>query len=132
MKHASVLLACLGLLLSARVPLPADPLGLPGSLISVSPAGTVRPSQIVEHEKGLFEGYSMPSVRYAVDSYRIRFMSTDFDGSPAEVTAQLFVPHLPVPMDRPLLVFGPGTTGIGDACAPSLEDNEGRHFGAYR
>jgi acetyl esterase/lipase len=132
MRRALVLLACMGLLLSARAPLPADPLALPGSLISVSPAGTVRPSQIAEHEKGLFEGYTVPSVRYAVNSYRIRYMSTDFDGSPAEVTAQLFVPRMPVATERPLLVFGPGTTGIGDACAPSLEDTEGRHFGAYR
>jgi acetyl esterase/lipase len=132
MRRAAALLAGFGLLLFARVPLPAASLVLPGSVISVNMAGTARPLQIEQHEKGLFEGYPLPTMRYAVDSYRIRYASTDFDGSPAEVTAQLFVPRMPVPTERPLLVFGPGTTGIGDACAPSLEEAEMRHFGAYR
>jgi acetyl esterase/lipase len=132
MRRACALLAGSCLLLFARAPLRADPSMLPGSVISVSPAGTVRASQIEQHERELFKGYPLPPLRYAVDSYRIRYMSTDFDGSPAEVTAQLFVPRLPVPTERPLLVYGPGTTGIGDACAPSLEQAEHRYLGAYR
>jgi dienelactone hydrolase len=132
MRRAAALLAGFGLLLFARAPLPAAPLVPPGSVISVSPAGTVRPFQIEQNAKALFAGYPLPLMRYAVDSYRIRYTSTDFDGSPAEVTAQLFVPRFPVATERPLLVFGPGTTGIGDACAPSLEEAEGRHFGLYR
>lgn len=130
MRHAAVLLAGLGVLLLSCAKLSASPLLPPGSVISVKPAGTVRPAQIELHEKALFEGYLLPHMRYAVDSYLIRYASTDFDDSPAEVTAQLFVPRYHVPAERPLLVFGPGTTGLGDACAPSLEGTEGR-FG-YR
>jgi acetyl esterase/lipase len=131
-RRAAVPLVAFSLLLFARASLRAAPSVLPGSVISVKLAGTVRAAQIEQHEKALFEGYTLPPMRYAVDSYRIRYASTDFDGSPAEATAQLFVPRFPVPTERPLLVFGPGTTGIGDACAPSLEEAEGRRFGVYR
>jgi pimeloyl-ACP methyl ester carboxylesterase len=67
-----------------------------------------------------------------VDTYVLRYRSTDFDGSAAEVRAQLFVPRYPQPAGRPVLVFGSGTTGIADSCAPSRERSELRRWGHYR
>jgi len=104
----------------------------PGTVISVRPAGTARPGQIRSICAPLFEGYSMPPVRHAVDSYLMRFTSRDTDGSPAEVVAMVFVPQFSVSTARPVLVFGSGTTGLGDDCAPSLEEAEKRYFGRYR
>lgn len=74
----------------------------------------------------------MPPVRHAVDSYLMRFTSRDADGSPAEIVAMVFVPQFTAPTARPVLVFGSGTTGLGDDCAPSREEAEKRYFGRYR
>jgi dienelactone hydrolase len=104
----------------------------PGTVISVRPVGTARPVQIKSICAPLFEGYSMPPVRHAVDSYLMRFTSRDADGSLAEVVAMVFVPQFAVSVARPVLVFGSGTTGLGDDCAPSLEEAEKRYFGRYR
>jgi acetyl esterase/lipase len=71
-------------------------------------------------------------MKYTVDLYRLRYLSTDFDGSPAAITAQLFVPRLPSGEPRPVLVFGSGTTGISDACAPSLENTATHPWGYYK
>ena len=104
----------------------------PGTVISVRPAGTARPGQIQRICAPLFEGYSMPPFRHAVDSYLMSFMSRDADGSPAEIVAMVFVPQFAVSSARPVLVFGSGTTGLGDDCAPSREEAEKRYFGRYR
>jgi dienelactone hydrolase len=104
----------------------------PGDVISVRPAGTARPGQIRQICARLFEGYAIPPVRHAVDSYSLRFVSADTDGSEVEITAMLFIPRFVVPAPRPVLVFGAGTTGLGDDCAPSLEQAEQRYLGHYR
>ena len=117
------------------VALPALAIGeprAPGDVISVRPAGTARPGQIRQICAPLFEGYTIPPVRHAVDSYTLRFVSADTDGSEVEISAMLFIPRFAVPAARPVLVFGSGTTGLGDDCAPSLEEAEKRYFGRYR
>ncbi len=105
---------------------------LPGDVISVSPAGTARPGQIRQICGPLFADYAVPPVRHAVDSYILRFASTDADGSAIEIRAMLFVPQYARPATRPVLVFGSGTTGLADECAPSLEEPEKRYLGYYR
>jgi pimeloyl-ACP methyl ester carboxylesterase len=80
----------------------------------------------------LFEGLEPPNPRFAVDTYLLRYRSTDFDGSPAVIQAGLFVPRYAEAEDRPVLVFGSGTTGIADVCAPSLEQPEHRKWGHYK
>jgi acetyl esterase/lipase len=101
-------------------------------VISVFPSGTARPGQIAKILAPLFKGYTVPPVRHAVDTYILRFASTDADGSPIEIKAMLFVPQFAHAASRPVLVFGAGTTGLGDECAPSLEEPEKRYFGYYR
>ena len=88
--------------------------------------------RIDELARPLFEGFPPPSLRFSVDTYRLRYRSTDFDGSAADIQAQLFVPRYVEPESRPVLVFGSGTTGIADACAPSREVPELRRWGHYR
>ena len=103
-----------------------------GGLITAVFIGSFPIPEIETLEQVLFKGYTTPPPRYPVDTYRIRFGSADFDGSGAVITAELFVPRYTARTERPVLVFGSGTTGIGDACAPSLEQWEVRHFGDYR
>ena len=126
-----MLVAVLSLLIGPLSAFPDEQIP-PGTVISVRPAGTARPAQIKQICAPLFEGYSMPPVRHAVDSYLMRFTSRDADGSPVEIVAMLFVPQFTVSVARPVLVFGSGTTGLGDDCAPSLEEAEKRYFGRYR
>ncbi len=121
----------LALVLAAALPAAADPLA-PGTVLSVRLSGTARPGQIARICAPLFEGYGIPPVRHAVDSYALRYASRDADGSPIEITAMLFVPRYERPVSRPVLVFGSGTTGLGDECAPSREQPEHRYFGRYR
>ena len=105
----------------------------PGSVLTSVFIGSFPTAEIDVLQKALFEAYArLPTPRFAVDTYRVRYLSADFDGTSAVVTAELFVPRYSEHSDRPLLVFGAGTTGIGDACAPSLEQWEVRHFGNYR
>lgn len=130
-RSLPVLLAALLPLAGFHSPAFCEPRA-PGDVLSVRLAGTARPGQIRQICAPLFEGYAIPPVRHAVDSYSLRFVSADADGSEVEITAMLFIPRFAVPAARPVLVFGAGTTGLGDDCAPSLERAEQRYFGRYR
>jgi pimeloyl-ACP methyl ester carboxylesterase len=107
-----------------------EALPAPGSLSSVVDTGFVTAASI--QAEGLFKHYVLPPLPYEVETYLVTFSSRDFDGSVAPVTALLFVPRLAEKADLPVLVFGAGTTGIGDACAPTRELSEGRLFGEYQ
>jgi pimeloyl-ACP methyl ester carboxylesterase len=104
----------------------------PGYLSSIMDTGYVSAPEVLARSAALFKHYALPALSYGVDTYKLTFVSRDFDGTPATITALLYVPRLDQAAQLPLLVFGAGTTGIGDACAPSLEPSEGRHFGDYR
>jgi pimeloyl-ACP methyl ester carboxylesterase len=88
--------------------------------------------RIDELARPLFEGLELPNLRFPVDTFELQYRSSDFDGSPAVIRARLFVPRFAEPENRPLLVFGSGTTGIADTCAPSLERPELRRWGHYQ
>ena len=103
-----------------------------GALTSVEDTGYAPIAAIKARSAALFKNYPLPALQNGVDTYRLTFWSRDFDGSPAPITALLYLPRLAQSAELPVLVFGSGTTGIGDACAPSLEVAEGRHFGDYK
>ncbi len=103
----------------------------PGTLLEAAYTGTLWPGEIRRLAGSFFESFDGSRARYAVRTYRLRYSSTDFDGSAAEICAQLFVPvHTPA-AGSPILVFGSGTTGLADRCAPSLESPEVRRWGCY-
>lgn len=54
-------------------------------------------------------------------AYAIRYRSTDFSGRPNELTGLLIEPAEAVQsaMERPIVVWTHGTTGISERCAPS-------------
>lgn len=104
----------------------------PGTILGVTPTGTVDPELIREVAEPLFEHWGVPGLPRSVDTYHIYYSTQDADGSPARILAQLFVPVFDEPVERPVLVFGSGTTGVGDQCAPSLERPIARRWGHYR
>lgn len=64
---------------------------------------------------------------------RIMYRSTDARGNPNVVTGTYFEPFNDWPGEgpRPLIVYGPGTQGQGDQCAPSRQFNQGIHWSPY-
>ena len=64
---------------------------------------------------------------------RIMYRSTDARGNPDVVTGTYFEPYNDWPGQgpRPLIVYGPGTQGQGDQCAPSRQFNQGIHWSPY-
>ncbi len=101
---------------------PPDPLpdGVPGDLIRTEP------SRLVLEPSGQLG-------MIVADGTRIMYRSTDARGNPNAVTGTYFDPHNQWPGQgpRPLLVYGPGTQGQGDQCAPSRQFNQGIHWSPW-
>ncbi|BBZ79947.1 secretory lipase family protein [Mycolicibacterium anyangense] len=64
---------------------------------------------------------------------RVMYRSTDGRGHPDVVTGTYFEPFNDWPGrgPRPLIVYGPGTQGQGDQCAPSRQFNQGIHWAPF-
>jgi pimeloyl-ACP methyl ester carboxylesterase len=80
---------------------------------------------------GFFEHYEVPEPVLPVQHWKLRFYSTDTDGSQVIIHAQLFVPEIDGSREFPAYVFASGTTGLSDASAPSLEIPEEERWGWY-
>lgn len=72
------------------------------------------------------------AAHYAVDRYQLRFQTLNQAHTLSTIRAELFVPRVALPTQFPLLVYGSGTTGIGNKCAPLDELTRGRNWGSYR
>ena len=101
---------------------PPDPLppGQPGDLIRTEP------SRLVLEPSGQLGAVMATGTR-------IMYRSTDARGNPMAVTGTYFEPHNEWPGHgpRPLIVYGPGTQGQGDQCAPSRQFNQGIHWSPW-
>ena len=104
----------------------------PGTLLELTPTGTYSPADIQALAAPLFAPQEVPPLVNSVETYRLRYTTTDLDGSVAEIVAQLFVPVLSEETERPVYVFGSGTTGLAEACAPSREYDHDHPLGHYR
>lgn len=100
----------------------------PNPLPEVPPGDLVRtePSRLVLEPSGQL-GHIM------ADGTRIMYRSTDARGNPNVVTGTYFEPWnaWPGQGERPLIVYGPGTQGQADQCAPSRQFNQGIHWSPY-
>ncbi|BBY28655.1 lipase family protein [Mycolicibacterium sediminis] len=101
---------------------PPEPLppGVPGDLIRTEP------SRLVLEPSGQLGAI-------VATGTRIMYRSIDARGKPMAVTGTYFEPDNDWPGQgpRPLIVYGPGTQGQGDQCAPSRQFNQGIHFSPY-
>lgn len=94
------------------------------SAVSVEEVGSVI-------EKFYVTGTTLPP-KHAVDWYSVQFQTTDKDEKPLKLRAQVFVPKVGNARDLPVYVFGPGTTGLNDGCAPSNEQPSVRDWGDFQ
>lgn len=93
----------------------------PGRIVELTLRETLTAADVVEATATLFrgDGFEPPQARGDVRSFVLRFETRDADGEPATALAQLFVPVAAADAGS-LLAFAPGSSGLVDACAPSL------------
>lgn len=70
--------------------------------------------------------------RYSLKEYQLSWQVSVDDGSLAPVKAQVYVPQGNSNQQFPLIVYGAGTTGLADRCAPSRENLRQGNMGNYR
>lgn len=104
----------------------------PGDIVKIVENTSFSVDETEEAIIPFFENFRHEPMKYGVKSYNIQFISTDFDGSEAIIYAQVFIPDSLEAKEFPVYVFGSGTTGISDECAPSLEIPEERRWGWYK
>lgn len=93
----------------------------------------MKPSEIDAFIGPLFEGSTKPKALYSVDVWMLKVESVYPDGKPTVATVQAFIPKLEgKAATRALYAFGPGSTGLTDACRPSREHVAGIRWGLYR
>lgn len=98
-----------------------SPLLPPGSVTEVVFEERIAVDAVQQRAASAFGRFGPPTVQNSVDVYRLELVTTGLDGAPTVITARLYVPVDPVRERMPLFVFGSGTTGLGDTCAPSRE-----------
>lgn len=72
------------------------------------------------------------TAKYALKEYLLEWSVTVEDGSLAPVQAQVFVPTSRTGQQFPIIIYGAGSTGLADRCAPSREDLRIGNMGNYR
>lgn len=124
-------LAFIALLAVSYVP---DAFAAPGDVVSFELEKRMSPADIDAFVARLFAGVEAPRATYSVDVYWLKYESVYPDGETAVATTQVFIPVFgaSAPAVRPLYAFGPGSTGIIDACRPSREHLSSLHWGYYR
>lgn len=96
---------------------------------------TMTAAEIDAFIEPLFDGYTAPRARMAVDIYELFVVTRYPNGRPTRTRVQLFVPQssAAVPTDpRGVYVFLPGSTGLIGPCRASREHVAGIRWGLYR
>ena len=84
------------------------------------PATLPAPGSVIRTEPLTFPDTGFTLDLPGATAYRMLYVSTRPDGTPAASGAMVFVPNSPAPADgRPVVAWAHGTVGMGDACAPS-------------
>ena len=98
----------------------------------VSFVSTISADSINQLQAGFYPGSNQILAQFAVDRFKLRFKSRNEVGHWVSVRAEIFVPRVDTPAEFPLFVYGAGTTGINNLCAPLDEDTRGRNWGQYQ
>ncbi len=84
------------------------------------------PDPLPKAPHGTLLRYQPVTAPAGAKAYRIMYLSESVTGEPIAVTGDAVVPDAPAPAGgRRVLTLAHGTTGIGDACAPSKHDGLG-------
>ena len=102
-----------------------------GQVLTGSKTTEFTAEQINASHRSFFALSPGTSAKNGVDRHVINYVSQDKDGEPITILAQVFIPKLPAGTKMPVYVFGSGTTGLDDHCAPSKENPAVRNWGNY-
>ncbi|MFJ5711550.1 lipase family protein [Streptomyces sp. NPDC093105] len=89
-----------------------------------------RDGDVIRTERSVFYLDALKAFKVDADVHRIMYRSTDRLGKPIAVTGTVLVPRTPRPAPRPIVAFAPGTQGLADKCAPSLQMAAGTEYEA--
>jgi len=93
--------------------------------------GEARPGDVLSAREARFTlDPTTLNPRPGVRSWQLLYQSTDASGSANVVSGTVLVPTAPWsgPGPRPLVTYGVGTRGVGDACAPSKTLSTGTDY----
>jgi acetyl esterase/lipase len=80
-----------------------------------------------------FLGSDASPAQYPLQTYTLSFTINVEDGSQSPIKAEVFVPQTDTQSQVfPTIIYGPGTTGLDDRCAPSRESRSNPDLGNYR
>lgn len=102
----------------------------PGTIIRADFLETNEAAFIDEMIQWFYYGDNLLPSQYTVDTYRLKYLTTDQRGTLIEAQADIYVPRLEG--DLPMYVYAAGTTGIGMGCPPSMEIRVGGNWGSFR
>lgn len=103
-----------------------------GMILAAQLLETVPMAEINQLSHNFYPDSNLVNAQYAVDVYRLTVQSRDETGAPIDLQTDLFIPRVTAETSFPVLAYAPGTTGLGDECAPSQEYPSGRAWGSYR
>ncbi len=106
--------------------------GQPGTILEAQFVETVSVEDINALNAGFYPPDSLVDAQHAVDIYRLTLQTSTELGEAITGQADLFVPRVTEATPFPVFGYAPGTTGLGDGCAPSQEYTLGRQWGSYR
>lgn len=121
--------ALLILLLGAASSSWAQTPGEPGTLVATELIRSYHADEIGALAAEVAGDAALPAAQTDAEAYLVQYTSSDRNGAPATITAQLL---LPAEVSEPFVyMFGPGTTGLDNLCAPSRELTDGVNFSNY-
>ena len=89
-----------------------------GDIISQSRTSVFTPEEVRSVSRQNYGGYT-PTPLNSVKKTTVEYYSSDLDGKPIKIYARIYQPIGKTKV--PIFGFATGTVGIGDQCAPSLE-----------
>ncbi len=123
--------------LLAPSPTNAPPLEIPqlvhtGTLLDIQFIDSYSNETTDNFSRNFYPESNFIAARFPVDRYQVHFQTIDQHYELRTIRAELFVPRVDSPTEFPIFVYGSGTTGIGNSCAPLDELTRGRNWGSYR
>lgn len=108
------------------------PLLQTGTLIDAQLLDSYTVDTINNFSTNFYKNVPSYPARYSVDRYQLRFQTINQHHELTTIRAELYVPRVDFTAEFPIFVYGSGTTGIGNSCAPLDELTRGRNWGSYR
>lgn len=101
-------------------------------LATIDYLGDVSAEQITALQAKFYPASNQIPARYGVARYQLRFRSYNENGRVTPIRSEIFIPRVGAPSELPVFVYGAGTSGIGNNCAPLDEAVHGRNWGEYQ